>query len=195
MLTRTCTECGRAFQPSSGHQQCPSCRNRANRDLCACGAPKQKRSSTCWDCKSRSEGGASNSNWKGGRAWHKRGYVMIWAPDHPRAVGSGGRYVFEHIIVMEKMLGRSLRPEETVHHLNGIRHDNRPGNLELWTKPQPSGIRASDALAWAREVIALYGNPPSPLPEGRLAWACAAMDRTKGDGSISNITQDFENTK
>ncbi len=96
---------------------------------------------------------------------------------------------------MEKMLGRSLRPEETVHHLNGIRHDNRPANLELWTKPQPSGIRAGDALAWAREVIALYEEPSSRLPEGRLAWACEAVARIEDDGSISNITQDFENTK
>jgi hypothetical protein len=186
MLTRTCTECGRVFEPSSGHKQCPSCRSR---DLCACGASKQKKSLTCWDCK-RSEAGPSNSNWKGGRAWHKRGYVMICAPDHPRAV-SKGRYVFEHIIVMEKMLGRYLGPEETVHHLNGIRDDNRPGNLELWTKPQPTGIRASDALARAREVIAQYGDPPSRLPEGRLAWACETVARIEDDGSISNITQAF----
>jgi hypothetical protein len=64
--------------------------------------------------------------------------------------------VFEHIIVMEEVLGRHLRPEESIHHRNGVRDDNRPQNLELWTRPQPTGIRAADALVWAHEVIARY---------------------------------------
>jgi hypothetical protein len=79
---------------------------------------------------------------------------MILAPDHPRA--GTGRYVFEHIVVMEKLLNRYLLPGESVHHLNGVRDDNRPENLELWTRPQPSGIRASDAVEWAREILDRY---------------------------------------
>jgi hypothetical protein len=107
--TRTCVECGRTYQPSSRHLRCPACRSK---DLCSCGSPKQGKSATCGGC--RTVAGTSNGNWKGGQTRHKAGYIMVRAPGHPRA--GTGAYVFEHILLMEEILGRYLLPGESVHH-------------------------------------------------------------------------------
>jgi hypothetical protein len=85
---------------------------------------------------------------------------MVHAPGHPRAKSSP--YVFERILVAEDILGRYLLPDETVHHRNGVRDDNRPENLELWTRPQPSGIRVSDAVTWARQILNRYDGACAP---------------------------------
>lgn len=60
------------------------------------------------------------------------GYVLIFEPKHPNARRDG--YVAEHTKVMAARLGRPLERFEEVHHKNGIRHDNRPENLELWAR-------------------------------------------------------------
>lgn len=84
--------------------------------------------------------GPAKSLRPGGRRIYKSGYAFI-----------GGRP--EHRLVMEQMLGRPLERWENVHHINGIRHDNRPENLELWVRAQPAGQRAKDLAEW---VVAHY---------------------------------------
>jgi len=76
--------------------------------------------------------GEGHPNWKGGRQYDKHGYVLVYAKGHPRARKPRCAYTYEHILVMERHLGRYLLPGEVVHHINGENGDNRIENLELF---------------------------------------------------------------
>jgi len=71
------------------------------------------------------ESGANHYNWKGGIR-RRMGYIQRYAPDHPFAKK---RYVYEHRLIVEKQIGRFLKPKEHVHHINGNKTDNRVENL------------------------------------------------------------------
>lgn len=86
------------------------------------------------------------------------GYVYLRAKGHSEAAQRG--WGLEHRIVMSDHLGRPLFPDENVHHINGVKDDNRQENLELWSRSQPAGQRVIDKLAWAREIIRRYGAEP-----------------------------------
>jgi len=74
--------------------------------------------------------GPENHNWKGGRRLVD-GYWYILVSNHPYTTKQG--YVCEHRLVMEKKIGRYLTREEEVHHINGIKTDNRIENLMLFS--------------------------------------------------------------
>ena len=62
-------------------------------------------------------------NWKGGRYVDGSGYVVLWNDKYPR------NKVHEHVLIAESALGKPLPLKAQIHHVNGIKTDNRKSNL------------------------------------------------------------------
>lgn len=74
--------------------------------------------------------GKNHYAWKGGRVIGNGGYILIKDRNHPF---SQNGYVLEHRVIIEKSLGRFLKRDEKVHHINHNKQDNRLENLMLFS--------------------------------------------------------------
>ena len=133
---------------------------------CDCGKLREVRGSSLESGDSQSCGclqkeivskiiGSLRPNWNGGRTMRK-GYVVVLDRTSIHANSEG--YALEHLIIMDKMLGRPVDTKtESVHHKNGIKSDNRPENLELRIKQQhPLGQSIEDVVKDAKEFLTKY---------------------------------------
>ena len=88
-------------------------------------------------------------------AWYIKlpsGYV-----ERTRVIDGKKERQLQHRVVWEEAHG-PLLPRQNIHHKNGVRHDNRLENLEMWDTSQPSGQRVEDKLAHAREMFERYAE-------------------------------------
>lgn len=109
--------------------------------------------------------GPKNASFKTGIRTSNYGYILIYKPEHKRANCNG--YVFEHILIMEKHLGRSLKyirhchsDNEVIHHKDYIKSNNNLSNLKLMTHVTHNSMHAKQrkytSVPYHREMYINY---------------------------------------
>jgi hypothetical protein len=113
-------------------KQCPTC----GRDFKVHVCTLKRGSGKYCSIKCRPYAGAGNPKWRGGRIKDGSKRTMVYAPGDPNATMMGGKYAYEYRLVAAQKLGRPLRSDEIVHHINGDSNDNRPENLEVMSQSE-----------------------------------------------------------
>lgn len=109
--------------------------------LCGCGCGEStaiRRGKPNRFIRGHNSRGETHPMWAGGRRIDQQGYVLVRAPEHPRAAANG--YVHEHVVVAEQALGKPLPEQAVVHHHSEDRSDNRNGNLVICEDRSYHGI-------------------------------------------------------
>ena len=94
--------------------------------------------------KSEQQQGKGSSNWKGGRRIKSNGYVELYMTSHPKA--NKRKCIYEHQYVAEQMIGRLLKDNEVVHHIDRNKSNNDPSNLVIMTKQEHSQLHNPDRI-------------------------------------------------
>jgi hypothetical protein len=168
-VTLECAQCGKPFTVLGSHAK--DYHGRLARKVCskACQALLMRKSETTFICGHCGKETPYKYNKANQGFVYAQRYCSKRCADDAQRTGFidkhgyrvyniGGKQVAEHRLVMEDMLGRMLEPDETVHHKNGNRLDNRSDNLELWTGRHGRGHRVEDQLAFAVEIISAYSQ-------------------------------------
>jgi hypothetical protein len=97
--------------------------------------------------------GENHPDWNGGRRIDKNGYVCVHLPiGHPLRY-KDCTWILEHRLIMSAYLGRRLESFESVHHINGIRSDNRIENLQLRTSRHGPGVIARCRTCGSHDIM------------------------------------------
>lgn len=152
LRTMVCKSCGKSYEGWPNSYYCPVCkpikkleRNRISeakrkgrpvatgKHRCPiCGCFKDKAAKTCENCYNRVRHGADNPNWRGGKT-ESQGYIFV-----RQGAGKEADYVLEHRLVWEQNHGK-LPDGYIIHHLNGVKNDNRLENLAALPRAAHSG--------------------------------------------------------
>lgn len=97
-------------------------------------------------------------------------YIYLYRPEHPRSGKQG--YIAEHRLLMEHKIGRLLAFEETVHHKNGVKDDNRIENLELFASRGEHTLREHPEVIekLRTQNIGVRRSPATEFKKGCKTW-------------------------
>jgi len=100
--------------------------------------------------KLKSPRGEKSPSWKGGKTINNN-YSFVYCPDHPNSRNTG--YILEGRLIAEKTLGRYLKSNEVVHHINFNSLDIRNENLLICTKSYHSWLHQKILLLELRNYF------------------------------------------